>query len=352
MTNEKITNDRMDQTAGDLVSIIVPCYNNSRYLRSTISNILSQNYKNIECIIVDDGSTDNTEEIGKQLETSDSRVRYLKKNHAGVAAARNYGINHAKGGWIQQLDADDILHVDKIRSHMAQLSDLDLTKNIIFYTDWDIIWENKDNTRKQGESIIVGKKTKAQLLKELVKWNFQPNSPLSNNTIFCKKSVFDLKMYDETLGAFEDFDLFTSLLLADTEFVYTPIIGMSYLQHTSNMTSDKSKMIINYIRYLETLNEKDPHLLKDCQSIGSLLCETLINKEKKIYNQIINFIKKTNVPVKLCNIIDVGNTKTLKAIYLIRSLLPILTVNKIYREIIRIPKRIRWHLKHRLRINI
>ena len=334
----------------DLVSVIIPCFNSSNHIKKAVENILSQSYTKLECLLVDDGSTDGSQAICEKLAQNDTRVRFLPKKHEGVAAARNHGILHANGGWIQQMDVDDQLHPDKISLHMKQLSSLDQSKNIIFYTDWDIVWENKNQQIVQGDTITVGNKTKAELLEQLVRWNFLPNSPLSNNTIFCKRSVFDLKMYDESLGAFEDFDLFTSLLLADTEFVYTPVVGMSYLQHTTNMTSNKNKMIRNYVRYLEALNEKNPDLLKHCQSIGNLLCETLVNGDKESFYRLLQLIEKTDVPVYFCNKLNLRNINAFKVIYFVRSILPVSTTKLVYKELKRLPKRVRWHLKHRLGI--
>jgi len=336
------------QKSTELVSVIVPCFNCSRYIRQTVTNILSQTYTNIECIIVDDGSTDNSQKICEELVQMDDRVRYLPKEHGGVAAARNFGIQHAKGKWIQQLDSDDLLHKDKIRLHLEQLSEIDSSRDIIFYTDWDIIWEDDNQQLTQGDTQIVGNKTKEQLLDQLVKWNFLPDSPLSNNTLFVKKNVFRHKIYDETLGSFEDFDLFTSLLLEDIMFVYTPITGMTYRQHSTNMTLDKGSMIENYVKYLGALNRKDDTLLLRCTTIGPLLREMLLNNDKKRFFKLITLIETTKIPnYFFAERVNIKNTFLFKIIFYMRSILPVLTIRKLYRELIKFPRRVRCHLKNR-----
>jgi len=343
--------NNQEQIGSDLVSIIVPCFNCAKYLKSTVNNILAQSYSNIECIIVDDGSSDNSRVISEELEAQDSRIRYLPKEHDGVAAARNFGIQHARGVWIQQLDSDDFLHKNKIELHMKQLTSLDTSRDIIFYTDWDIIWEDKNQQLTQGDTIIVGEKSREQLLDQLLKWNFKPNSPLSNNTLLVKKSAFSHKMYDENLGSFEDFDLFTSLLLEDILFVYTPITGMSYRQHTSNMTRDKNSMIDNYIKYLKSLHKKDKTLLGRCTTIGPLLRETMVNNDKKLFLNLTSLINETQVPAYFFHKkINTNNTGLLKILFHIRTIIPILTVKKFYNTLAKLPKRIRWHLKHRIGI--
>nr|WP_314897221.1 glycosyltransferase family A protein [uncultured Flavobacterium sp.] len=89
------------------VSIIVPCYNQAQYLDEALQSLYDQTYTNWECIIVNDGSPDNTEEIVQKWEAKDSRFTYLYKENGGVSSARNLGIENAKGKFIVTLDADD-----------------------------------------------------------------------------------------------------------------------------------------------------------------------------------------------------------------------------------------------------
>ena len=90
-----------------LVSIVVPCYNQAQYLSEAIESIIKQTYQNWECIIVNDGSPDNTDEIVKDWINKDNRIHYLKKTNTGVCDTRNKGIALAKGSYILPLDADD-----------------------------------------------------------------------------------------------------------------------------------------------------------------------------------------------------------------------------------------------------
>lgn len=97
-----------------LVSIIIPCYNQGEFLDKTLKSVLNQTYTNWECIIVNDGSSDDNEEIAEKWTAKDNRFIYLKKENGGVSSARNLGIEKAKGNFIQFLDADDLLADDKI----------------------------------------------------------------------------------------------------------------------------------------------------------------------------------------------------------------------------------------------
>ena len=93
--------------SASLISIIVPCYNQAQYLDECLQSVLDQTYKNWECIIVNDGSPDHTEEVAMKWVEKDSRFHYFKKENGGVASARNFGIEKALGEWILPLDADD-----------------------------------------------------------------------------------------------------------------------------------------------------------------------------------------------------------------------------------------------------
>lgn len=97
-----------------LVSIIIPCYNQDEYLDEALQSVFNQTYVDWECLIIDDGSPDNTEERAKIWVEKDSRFRYFYKENGGVSSARNFGIAKAKGAFIQFLDADDIILSTKI----------------------------------------------------------------------------------------------------------------------------------------------------------------------------------------------------------------------------------------------
>lgn len=89
------------------VSVIIPCYNQAEYLDECLISVLNQTYSNWECIIVNDGSQDETEIVANQWIIKDSRIHYFKKDNAGLSAARNSGIAIAQGEFILPLDADD-----------------------------------------------------------------------------------------------------------------------------------------------------------------------------------------------------------------------------------------------------
>ena len=101
------------------VSIIVTCYNYAAYLQACLESVLQQSYSNWECIIIDDGSTDHTGKLAKSFVDLDSRFRYVYQQNQGVAVARNTAIELITGDYIQFLDGDDLLEIDKLKNQIA-----------------------------------------------------------------------------------------------------------------------------------------------------------------------------------------------------------------------------------------
>src|SRR3989304_8476363 len=96
-----------------LVSVIMPTYNHARFIGEAIGSVLNQTYPNLELIIIDNYSEDNTEEIVSSYKNQ--RVKYFKfRNHGVIAASRNYGMRHAQGDYIAFLDSDDLWEPTKI----------------------------------------------------------------------------------------------------------------------------------------------------------------------------------------------------------------------------------------------
>ncbi|MFC4735429.1 glycosyltransferase family 2 protein [Bacillus daqingensis] len=98
----------------DLVSVILPVYNGSKYIKQAVNSVLNQSYQHIELIVVNDGSTDCTLEIINSLKIKDNRIRVFTRENAGVSASRNFGVSQAKGDYIAFLDHDDKMHTKMI----------------------------------------------------------------------------------------------------------------------------------------------------------------------------------------------------------------------------------------------
>lgn len=94
------------------ISIIIPVYGVEKYIKKCLESVLLQTFTDFECLVIDDGSTDNSINIAKEAVAKDPRFIFLNKKNGGVASARNYGIKHAKGKYIAFIDSDDYVEPD------------------------------------------------------------------------------------------------------------------------------------------------------------------------------------------------------------------------------------------------
>ncbi|WPR71610.1 glycosyltransferase family 2 protein [Flavobacterium sp. NG2] len=120
-----------------LVSIIIPTYNRASLISQTLDSVLLQTYNNWECIIVDDGSFDNSEEVILSFVKKDIRFRYFKRpigRNKGASSCRNIGVEKSKGNFIQFLDSDDVLSENKLQDQIKRIKDWDA--NIICTCKW------------------------------------------------------------------------------------------------------------------------------------------------------------------------------------------------------------------------
>jgi glycosyltransferase involved in cell wall biosynthesis len=202
-----------------LVSVIIPCYNYGPYLSQCVKSALDQTYKNIEIIIINDGSTDNTESIAKKYEKNYKNIKYYsQENRGGIVKTRNRGIKLAKGDYLVQLDADDWIDPSYIKKTLqkAQKDNLD-----IVYT----------------QAQIFGRE---EFLTNFPKFNieFLKHSNFINSTALVKKKVFEKREYDEYLEdkGDEDWDFFLGACLdgAKTSLVNEALLHYRKHNHSKS----------------------------------------------------------------------------------------------------------------------
>ena len=134
----------MSTTAQPLVSVIVAAYNYAHFIGQMLENLFAQTYRNWECMIVDDGSTDNTEEVVRSYAQQDPRIKFIRQANQRQAAARNTGIENSAGAFLQFLDADDLIEPKKLELQVAYLElhpDVDITYSGVRYFTSDHVDE-------------------------------------------------------------------------------------------------------------------------------------------------------------------------------------------------------------------
>ena len=119
-----------------LVSVLIPLYNAENYLSECLDSIVNQIYKNLEVIIVNDGSTDNSLPIANEYADRYGWIKVYSQENSGAASARNKAFSLSTGDYIQYFDADDIMHPEKISSQIQRLSEYDFDQNIVATGKW------------------------------------------------------------------------------------------------------------------------------------------------------------------------------------------------------------------------
>lgn len=130
-----------------LISVIIPMYNVKDYIGETLNSVLKQSYRNIEIIVIDDGSTDESSEVVKKLQYKHKNIYYIYERNRGVSAARNVGIKSAKGDYIAFLDSDDLWEKTKLDKQIKQIiegkTDASYCGTIDYFEDRNIYLKEK-----------------------------------------------------------------------------------------------------------------------------------------------------------------------------------------------------------------
>lgn len=305
-----------------LVSIVVTSYNKAPYLEQAVKSVLAQTYSKIECIIVNDGSTDNTEEIAQDLITKYPQVQYYAKPNGGISSARNFGNTKAKGEWIQFLDADDWINEDKIRFQLECLQNAD--REVFAYADYERVYVDDNNQIIKHISHQVGQLSKEELANRLLICpDFLASSPfpLLQQAMLFKKTIFDTYQFDENLKACEDRELMLDLLINNIPYVYTPMIGAYYRKHAANLTDNGLLMRFAYIGYFEVAKQKHQDLISlNADSLHFLVEKAIELKETNLLVRVTRLVK---FPIYIFEgKIKVRNSLMLKAFYSLRLALP------------------------------
>jgi len=229
------------------ISIIIPTYNgetrnNGKYLKEAIESVLNQTYKNLELIIINDGSTDLTESICKQY--TDKRIKYIYQKNKGLSAARNTGILNSTGIYITFLDDDDIFYKDKL---LEQYIFIQKHNADVVYSFTDRIDENSKLLTK------LHYKYSGDLLEKLL-YNNILNSPAS--ILLSRKAINKVGFFKEYLKSCEDWDYWIRLSSKYSFYcIEKPLVGYR-IHSSSQMSRNREKMeFYDFVVLMENLME-------------------------------------------------------------------------------------------------
>ena len=262
------------------VSIIIPLYNSEDYLKETMDSVLKQTFADWECLIVDDGSTDNSKTIALDFCRHDSRFKYFSQENSGPSSARNYGIGLAKGNYLLFLDADDILLPGMIKTVLSVSMDAD--QNLIHYTG---AWLGKDSniydTKPFLKSMNIGQNISFDDMYEQFGLTF---SFIPACVLFPRKSLEGIS-WNEKLKHSEDWDLYLNISSRNYFFQFIPENLVIYRNSDNSLSKNFSKTFeANYL-ILEKWLKKNNYLIfsKRCALIlKNSIMKYLLKKSDKI----------------------------------------------------------------------
>lgn len=235
-------------TNNPLISVIVPVYNTEKYIRDSLDSILAQTYTNLEVIVINDGSKDMSEEIIQEYVAKDNRVKYFEQENLGQSAARNKGIEIAKGKYIAFIDSDDVIG-----------------KNMMLYLVNAII---------ETGTLIAECQIKNFSDENLLSISDETNSLKSSTQIYSYEELYDdynanvfsnspcNKLYDSTLmkqfqfevgKTYEDSRLMYKVFFAAKKLVFVDYIGYYYRYNPTGITkSTINKKIMDFLESFPT----------------------------------------------------------------------------------------------------
>ena len=227
------------------ISIIVPCYNQAQFLDEALQSVLDQTYTNWECIIVNDGSPDHTEEVAQKWVTKDTRFVYLKKENGGLSSARNFGLDKANGDYIQFLDSDDCIDKRKLELSLQELNSTIGKDAKVAIT----------NFRRFVDDTLITSAPNCNL--ELQLFNFESLLYQWDESftipIHCglfESSLFKTFRFPENLKAKEDWVMWVSLFRKDCKAVFIDKPLALYRRNPFGMTNNKD-MFPDFIQACE-----------------------------------------------------------------------------------------------------
>ena len=241
-----------------LVSIVIPVYNGANYVAEAIESALKQTYKNIEIIVVNDGSKDNTEEIVKSY---GNKVRYFYKENGGTSTALNLGIKNMKGEYFSWLSHDDMYYPKKIFYQIEELKKLE-NKDTIIMSDHDGINENYEKTHKTNYMSHIND------YPPRINSNLHPVIYMQTHgcTLLISKKCFDkVGLFDEEVLVAQDFEFFYRIFKEFPHKLISKVLVTARDSHNRQGIRSKIKCSLEYsnllISIIESLSEDDIKLL-------------------------------------------------------------------------------------------
>jgi glycosyltransferase involved in cell wall biosynthesis len=240
----------------NLVSVLIPAFNAEKYIRETLASVAGQTHRELEIIVVDDGSSDGTAALVREFSRSDPRLRCYRQPNQGVAAARNFALNLARGEFVAPVDADDLWHPQKIEAQLQRMLTSGPAVGLVY--SWMCTISDSgvaidfNRPREDGAS---------SPLPRLTETNFVgcASVPLMRTAAVREVGGYDASLRQARAEGCEDYDLY--LKLAERwSFALVPDYLVGYRRSSGSMSTDVWKMRRSHQQVMRNLCRRRPDL--------------------------------------------------------------------------------------------
>lgn len=253
-----------------LVSVIVPVYNVEKFLRKCLDSLINQTYKNLEILVVNDGSTDSSGAICDEYAQRDDRIRVFHKQNGGLASSRNYAIPHVTGDYISYIDSDDWVDLDLYRrvvDKFAAHPDID-----VVYVDYNFVMKDSSYTAPLNiprKGVSTKPTTDEPLYPELLElYARDAISPSACTKIYRKEILEGLRFVEGLNYEDVDYTFFATCRVKGYAALDEERKFIGYFYNQTNTTSithtlrpDVEHALINLLRMAEQLSKTNPRLV-------------------------------------------------------------------------------------------
>ncbi len=232
-----------------LVSVVIPSYNAARFIERTLRSAVGQTYPNMEIIVVDDGSTDETPQIVESFCQQDGRVVLLRKDNGGVATARNLGIQQSKGDLIAPLDSDDVWYPEKLSEQVRVMQDCEDSVGLIYC--WSMIIDEDDRP-----IVPITHRYEGNVVADLMFSNFLGNGSCA----LIRRSCFDaVGLYNGATTPCEEWDMY--LRIAERfQYRLVPKILVGYREVLTSLSANHRRMERAFAAFTTELRHRNPRV--------------------------------------------------------------------------------------------
>ena len=278
----------------NLISIVIPIYKVEKYLEKCVYSLINQNYKNIEIILIDDGSPDNCGKMCDEYSKIDNRIKVIHKKNGGLSDARNTGIKNARGKYITFVDSDDYVEANYIEILYKTIIKYDADISIVGHSVW---YENKKILRAWNEEYCEAPE------KILWKILYDDKIDISAWGKLYKKELFQNiefpkgRLFEDAATTYKLIDA-SKKIAVNSLPLYNYVIRKNSIS-TGSFSEKKMDLIISTKEMTEYIRKKYPELSDACnRRLMYAYLSTLTqfvkskSKDKKIQEQLVTYIKK------------------------------------------------------------